>query len=222
MTAVTATSSTTAAAQSIANANVLAKTKENQEDRFLKLLVTQMQNQDPLNPLDNAEVTSQIAQISTVEGIDQLNKSFTGMSESLLASQSVQASSMLGKSVLAEGSKIELTQGFAVGGANLEGNAAKMMVTIVGENGQALEAIDLGAKSSGVNTFQWDGTLADGTKAPDGIYGFKVEAWQADGAKVNATTLGVARVQSVSLDGGVTLNTSGLGAIALNQVKQIF
>lgn len=221
----TVTSATSSAASNpllTAGTDSATKAKETQTDRFLKLLVTQMQNQDPLNPLDNAEVTSQIAQISTVEGIDKLNKSMTSMSEGMLASQSVQASSMLGKSVLAEGSRIELLNGSAMGGAELSGAASKMVVTIVDQTGVAIDAIDMGEQPAGVNTFQWDGKRADGTDAPQGTYGFKVDAWQADGSKVTVNTLGVARVNSVSLDGGVTLNTAGLGAIPLNQVKQIF
>src|SRR3990172_2141446 len=89
---------------------------QEQEDRFLKLLVTQMKNQDPLNPLDNAEVTSQMAQLSTVSGIEKLNTTLQAMSSSFASSQSLQAAGMIGRSVLAPGSSLSLQNGAAVGG----------------------------------------------------------------------------------------------------------
>ena len=89
------TSSTTAATSAISTSQVAAT-----QDRFLKLLVTQLQNQDPLNPMDNAAVTSQMAQLSTVNGIDQLNSTVQALSASMATSQSLQATSMIGHAAL--------------------------------------------------------------------------------------------------------------------------
>ena len=96
---------------------------ESVQDRFLTLLVTQMRNQDPLNPLENAEVTTQLAQISTVSGIDKLNQAMQGMTQGFLATQSVQAGSLIGRGVLAPGSTLVLEAGQAKAGVSLAGSA---------------------------------------------------------------------------------------------------
>ena len=97
-------STSAASSQATSNASQIGAT----EDRFLKLLVTQMKNQDPLNPMDNAEVTSQMAQLSTVTGIDKLNSTVEALSASMLASQSLSAVSMIGHPVLVAGTQIDL------------------------------------------------------------------------------------------------------------------
>ncbi|MEO8136105.1 MAG: flagellar hook assembly protein FlgD [Betaproteobacteria bacterium] len=197
------------------------KAAEDPQDRFLKLLVTQMKNQDPLNPLDNAQVTSQIAQISTVNGIERLNTSVQGMGDSMLAAQSLQASSMIGRGVLAEGKQMELANGGAIGGVELDRAADKVVVSIFSPAGQLVEALDLGKREAGLSTFAWDGHPEGSGQLPDGAYTFKIDALRNDGSKVTPTTLGYGRVSSVSLDGGVTLNTTSLGAIPVASVKQI-
>lgn len=197
------------------------KKTEDPQDRFLKLLVTQMKNQNPLNPLDNAQVTSQIAQISTVSGIDKLNSSVKGMSDSMLAAQSLQASAMIGRGVLAGGDRMELTESGAIAGLELSAPADKVVVTILGPAGQTVESIDLGARDAGLSTFAWDGQPEGSAQLPAGSYRFKVDAFNENGTKVTATTLGYGRVNSVSIDGGVTLNTTSLGSVPVASVRQI-
>jgi len=196
-------------------------TAESVQDRFLTLLVTQMRNQDPLNPMDNAEVTTQLAQISTVSGIDKLNKSMTGMSESLLATQSMQASGLIGHGVLAPGSTLVLENGQAKAGATLANPADRVVVSVLNQAGAQVAALDLGARQAGTLTFAWDGKTSAGTKAADGIYTFQVNAVQGTN-KVEAKPLGYGRVQSVTLgDQGLQLNTYGLGTLLMSNVAQI-
>jgi flagellar basal-body rod modification protein FlgD len=192
------------------------------QDRFLKLLVTQMRNQDPLNPLDNAQVTTQLAQISTVSGIDKLNSTVAGLSSSLLAAQSVQAGNLVGHGVLAPGNALLLQQGGAVGGVSLAGPADQVTVTIHGSAGQLVKTMALGPQQAGVHTFQWDGLTDAGVQSPNGAYTFEINAIQA-GKQVSADALGFGQVSSVTLGGDqLQLNTLGLGPVALGQVKQIF
>lgn len=214
---------TSASAGSSGSSSTTTNTQkaEDPQDRFLKLLVTQMKNQDPLNPLDNAQVTSQIAQISTVSGIDKLNASINGMSSSMLAAQSLQASSMIGRGVLAEGNQMELTEAGAIAGLELSAPADKVVVTILGPAGQTVESIDLGARDAGLSTFAWDGQPEGSAQLPAGSYRFKVDAFNENGTKVTAATLGYGRVNSVSIDDGVTLNTTSLGAVPVAGVRQI-
>lgn len=197
-------------------------TTQGLQDRFLKLLITQMQNQDPLNPLDNAEVTSQLAQISTVSGIDKLNNSLNGMSTSFLATQSLQASSLIGHAVLAPGTRLQLTQGQAVGGYQLTEPADAVTVTIRNAAGETVKTMGLGAQDTGTRSFRWDGsTDTVNGHAGDGAYTFEVKAVRS-GKTVANETLSYAQVQSVTLGSDqLLLNTSGLGAVGLGQVKQI-
>lgn len=194
---------------------------EAMQDRFLKLLVTQMKNQDPLNPMDNAQVTSQLAQISTVSGIDKLNQTLTGMSSSFVGAQSLQASGLIGRSVLAPGNNTLLVGGNAVGGVQLSQPVDQLTVTIRGSGGQVVKTINLGAQETGIRSFRWDGSTDSGGRAADGAYTFQVDAVQG-GKKVTVDALGTGVVQSVTLGADqIQLNTIGLGTVAVGQVKQI-
>lgn len=192
------------------------------EDRFLKLLVTQMKNQDPLNPLDNAEVTSQMAQLSTVSGIEKLNATLQGMSSAFTSSQSLQAASMIGRSVLAPGSTLLLQNGAAVGGFELTQPVDRAVVTIKDAAGNVLHSVDMGSQEAGSVMFQWDGMTDSGASAPNGTYTFEVSAAQG-GQKVAVENLSLGKVGSVSLGStGVVLNTDVLGSVDITKVKQIF
>lgn len=191
------------------------------QDRFLTLLVTQLRNQDPLNPLDNAEVTTQLAQISTVSGIEKLNQSVNDMSVSFLAAQSVQAGSLIGRGVLGPGSTLLLEQTGANAGIVLEEAADRVSVNILAPNGELMATLELGAKPAGPFNFAWDGATSSGGTAPQGVYQFEVEATR-QGEAVNAGTLGFGRVQSVTLGTDrLVLDTRGLGPLGLDQVWQI-
>ena len=150
-----------------------SSTAESVQDRFLKLLVTQMRNQDPLNPMDNAQVTTQLAQISTVSGIDKLNKSMEGMSQGLLATQSMQAGGLIGHGVLAPGSTLVLEDGQAKAGATLANPADRVVVTVLNQAGAQVAALDLGASPGRHADFCVGRQDLGGHGAPDGIYTFR-------------------------------------------------
>ncbi len=187
------------------------------EDRFLKLLVTQMKNQDPLNPLDNAQVTSQMAQLSTVSGIEKLNATL----QSFTKSQAFQAVGMIGHQVLADGSSVGLKGGAGAAGFELSGAADSVKVAIYDANGALVRSMDLGKQNQGVSVFQWDGKTDAGTVAPDGGYTFTVKAAQGS-VKVDAQALAFGAVQSVLMDSvGPALSVAGMGQVDLSQVRQI-
>jgi flagellar basal-body rod modification protein FlgD len=211
---------TTAASQSTVAASTASVSNEAQ-DRFLKLLVTQLKNQDPLNPMDNAQITSQMAQISTVSGIDKLNATMQSMATSFNSAQSLQATAMIGHNVLAPGNVIPLQGGLAVGGVELAAAADAVTVSIRDAAGQLLHKVNLGAQEAGLLSFQWDGATDSGTNAAAGNYSFAVEA-TSGGKKVGTTALAVGQVNSVTTGkNGVTLNVNELGAIALADVRQV-
>jgi flagellar basal-body rod modification protein FlgD len=192
------------------------------EDRFMKLLIAQMQNQDPLNPLDNAEVTSQMAQLSTVTGITQLNTTLTSLQSSLTSNQTLQAADMIDHGVLVSGSAVTLSSSVGAMGVTLADAADTVTATISDSSGNVVKTISLGAQSAGTLSFTWDGSTDSGTTASDGNYTFSVEASNS-GTSVTATTLSYGTVNSVSAgSSGVTLNVGNVGSVSVSDVVQIF
>jgi flagellar basal-body rod modification protein FlgD len=192
------------------------------QDRFLKLLVTQMKNQDPLNPLDNAQVTTQLAQISTVNGIEKLNATIQAMVNSFNVSQPLQAVDMIGKGVLVPGSALQLSGGKAVFGVDLASAADEVKVRIQDASGREVQVIDLGAQAAGPLALAWDGKTADGAQAADGSYRFIVDAIRG-GQKVDGQTLAFGSVQGISQGTqGLRLDVGTLGMVGLPDIKQIF
>ncbi len=192
------------------------------QDRFLKLLVTQMKNQDPLNPLDNAQVTTQLAQISTVNGIEKLNSGIEAMANSLTAGQSLQAAGMIGKAVLVPGSTLELTGGKSVFGIELAGAADQVKIAIQDAAGRQVQVLTLGPQEAGSQALQWDGKTADGAQAPDGAYSVIVSATRGE-QKVDGQALAFGSVQAVSQSSqGVRLNVGTLGMVSIPDVRQIY
>ncbi|MFY9329901.1 MAG: flagellar hook assembly protein FlgD [Georgfuchsia sp.] len=191
------------------------------QDRFLKLLVVQMKNQDPLNPMDNAQVTTQIAQLNTVSGIDQLNTTLTNMAASFTAAQSIQATSLIGHGVLVSGSNLNLQDGTAIFGADLPQSVDSLKVSIQDSAGNVLHSMDVGPHPAGSVMLSWDGVTDAGTTAANGTYQLVLNA-AAAGTAVTAAPLSFGQVEGVSSTaGGVMLNMGGLQTAALGDVKQI-
>lgn len=194
---------------------------EDQQTRFLKLLTTQLRNQDPLNPMDNAQTTSQLAQISTVTGIEKLNQTMSTLMGNNHTSDSLQAASLLGRSVLAPGGGLTLTKSMAVGGFELDKPANAVTVSVLDKNGQEVQRLELGAQKAGVSEFVWDGTGLNGSKLDDGQYSVKISAKDQDGA-VNAKALELAAVNSVVTAGGeVKIDLGRLGRVSMDEIKLI-
>jgi flagellar basal-body rod modification protein FlgD len=192
------------------------------QDRFLKLLVTQLKNQDPLNPMDNAQLTSQLSQISTVTGIEKLNTSLQSLSSSLLSSQSLQATNLIGHAVYLEGNALAFNgAASASGGVDLAQTADSVKINIVGPAGNVVRQLDLGARQAGVAAFQWDGLSDGGTSVAAGTYSFQVTA-TSGGQKVPATALKSGVVSSITLNAdGVHAIVNGIGDVPVQQLKRI-
>ncbi len=191
------------------------------QDRFLKLLVTQLKNQDPLNPMDNQQMTSQLAQISTVDGIERLNATLKALTESADKGQAMQAAALVGRGVLVPGSGLAMANGMALGGVELEGPADSVTVTIKDANGIAMRTLDLGPRAAGSHSFSWDGKTDAGVPAAEGGYTIAVKARQGNN-EVKATALEFGVVSSVSRNGGgIALNVGLLGSFKLDDVREI-
>ncbi len=206
----TGTAGTTSAAISATNA-------AGSEDRFLKLLVAQLSNQDPMNPMDNAQMTSQMAQISTVSGVQQVNQTLQSLAAQLSSMQMLQGGSLVGRSVLVEGSKLALDNATAGAAVDLAQNADSVKIEILSAGGQVVDSFDLGARPAGRHTFEWDATGQPATGAPS----YRVTA-TGGGASVGATPLVRDKVVSVSSENGnMNVQLQGLGSVAYNTVKAI-
>ena len=187
------------------------------QDRFLKLLVAQLNNQDPMNPMDNAQMTSQMAQINTVSGIQQLNETMKNMSSQFNTMQVLQGSSLVGKGVLVQSNTLTVKDKVAAGAVDLPANADKVTIKISSPGGQLLDTIELGAQEAGLHGFQWDASKYEGSGSPT----FTVEA-SAKGVNVPTTTLALDTVLAVSsVNGGLTLELAGRKAVAYSDVKSI-
>jgi flagellar basal-body rod modification protein FlgD len=195
--------------------------KDATEDRFLALLVSQLKNQDPLNPLQNSEVTSQLAQINTVKGIEKLNETVTSLLGQMDSGQSLQAAALVGRRVLVPGSALQLAGGEASAGFSLAAKADAVTVTVKDANGAVLHRADLGTQASGLHMFTWDGMTDAGQAAVPGLYSFEITA-TAGGKATGAEALSVGRVDGV-VPGkdGISLNLGGLPSAAFAQVRQI-
>lgn len=191
------------------------------KDRFLTLLVTQLRNQDPLNPLDNAQVTTQLSQISTVNGIDKLNGTMTALADSLRAGQAMSASDMIGRAVMTPGSVLPLAGGRASGAIDLAEPADRVTLTVTGAAGNLVRTLDLGARPAGRVAFEWDGRTNGNAAAADGSYSYRVEAERA-GKPVKAATFSVGTVTGIGLNGtDASVSVRGVGDVALSDIRRI-
>ena len=170
------------------------------QDRFLKLLVTQMQNQDPLNPMDNAQVTTQIAQINTVSGIEKLNTTVGGLSAQFTQMQALQGAALVGRDVVVPGNRLNVTDGIGQGGFELSGPADAVKAEVVSASGEVLGTIELGALTAGMHSFDWPAGAATNAS------GLQFRVTASNGAVTSTpTTLMRDRVDAITTNGN-TLN----------------
>ncbi|MDP3511989.1 MAG: flagellar hook assembly protein FlgD [Sulfuritalea sp.] len=192
------------------------------QNRFLRLLTTQLKNQDPLNPMDNAQMTSQLAQISTVDGIEKLNATLQKLLSSSVDSEAMQAAALVGHQVMVAGSGLTLGDSGAVGGLELKSAADQVSVTIKDSNGIVMRTLDLGDLDAGMHNFVWDGKTDSGAQAVNGSYGISILAKRGS-EKLEVSPLELAGVTSINRSSqGVTLDLGQLGLAKLSDVKQIF
>lgn len=209
-----------AAASTSSNASPSAA--KDMEDRFMTLFLAQLQNQDPLNPMENAEMTSQLAQMNMVSGLEDLNKSMQTLLGSYNEALSLQAANLIGKNVLVPGQGITLTEAGAVAGVELEGPADAVEVVISTVDGQEVARQSLGQQPGGTLAFVWDGMSAQGEALPVGNYRLSVSASLA-GTPVNANALQAGTVSALTRGNeGFLMEITGLGALSLDDVKQVF
>lgn len=218
MTTVTSSSSSSkSGTTSGSTSSTSGSTSADSADRFLKLLVAQMKNQDPLNPMDNAQVTSQMAQINTVNGIEKLNTSMNTMSSNMLQSQILQGVSLVGHSVLTAGKDLQVdSSGSAQAAFELSAAATSVKVNVMDSSGTVIDTMDLGAQDSGLHGFTWK---PDSGVSTTGVT-YSVTA-KTGSTTLTSTLYTKDQVDAVSTgsDNTLTLQLHNSGAVAYNKVR---
>lgn len=191
---------------------------------FLRLMVAQIQNQDPMQPQVNGEFLSQLAQFSTNDGVNKMQESMQQMASSLQSNQALQASALVGRKVLVNSHNLTLEkEGEPKTSIDIPPGSSNLSASIYGESGELLKTIPLGQPDPGFFQFAWDGTGQDNKRLPEGKYKVEVHGIY-NGQEVAFKTMTSANVDSVSLGQngeGLKLNVAGVGAVSLDQVRQI-
>ncbi len=190
---------------------------------FMELMIAQLKNQNPLEPKNNGDFLAQLAQFSSLEGIQKLSSSVDDVAGQFRSTQALSASAMVGRTVLAPSpTGILSADGQLSGVVNVPSTTSGLRVSIVNSAGERVRQLDLGTSQAGQKTFTWDGRNANGDVMPMGRYGIVAEGSYPSGTE-QLSTLVSANVDSVSLGnaGSITLNLAGMGSIALSDVQQI-
>ncbi len=194
------------------------------QDQFLTLLTTELQNQDPTDPMDNSEMVTQLAQISTISSIEDVTSTLEGISGQISASETLQASALVGNGVLIDGNTIQVDDGVTTPfGVTLGSDADSVTVTIKDSSGTVVRTLDEGGMSAGTQSLSWDGLQDDGTTAADGAYTFSISA-TTDDVAVASTALKYALVTGVTTDSSnaVALDLGGVNEnVALSDISLV-
>lgn len=191
------------------------------KDAFLQLLVTQLENQDPLNPTENTEFVAQLAQFSSLEGIHNLNATMDGMAEGISSLQGFSTSGLIGRVVKAQTSQVEFDGTNAMNlGYTLSGDAANMHLSVYDPSGKVVRTIELGTKKAGSHEISWDGKDKNGKLLPAGTYAISAAAEDANGVDVDAETELIGYVTGVNMrDSKIYVNGT---AVSKDSIKEIF
>ena len=216
LSALTGSGTTTTSATGTTATNTMGK------DAFLKLLITQLQNQDPLNPTDSTQFTAQLAQFSSLEQLSNINENLSTLKTSQEAMNNAQAVSYIGKDIVSKGNTLSLKSGQPVACEfNLAKAAASVTVSIYDASGAFVRDIAATGLKAGEQTLTWDGKDRNGNIAADGAYTFEVQAQGSGKETIDATTYSQGTVTGVSFQDGTTYLSLGSGKVALSDVVQI-
>jgi len=209
--------SSASSSSSSSSSSTTAADDPGSQDRFLKLLITQIQNQDPLSPMDNAQVTSQIAQINTVKGIQELNTTVQSLSGQFTQMQALQSASLVGRDVVVPGNVLDINNGIGQGGFELSGAADSVKVEILSPAGKVLDTMSLGAASAGSHSFDWSA----GTATNDSGLRFRVTATSGS-VSSTPTMLMRDRVNAINTSGNtLNLELQNAGSLPYSSVRAL-
>jgi flagellar basal-body rod modification protein FlgD len=199
------------------------KAKKNtltQED-FLKLFTTQLKFQNPLEPLDNFQMATQMAQFNTVDALMKMNETLTQLAANQNSASHLQAAGLIGKKVETQGNRLSLQQGVVSEGMYQLTRPGKVVIQVFNAQGSLVRQIDAGFKDASQQKIGWDGKNQAGATLPDGTYTFKVLAVDTQGQAVSVATYQIGTVDGISLDNGsVALQVNG-GKVQFSDILSI-
>jgi flagellar basal-body rod modification protein FlgD len=203
-------------------AAAMKKTTGMNKDDFLKLLVTQLKSQDPMNPQDSSAFVAQLAQLTQVEQTYNINTNLQNLLSSQNNVSSMSAMSLIGKNITTQGSQVVLTEGSQPSlGFTLPSDATNLALQIKDATGKTVRTLNQGAASAGVNSINWDGMTDNGQPAPAGTYTFAVSGHDATGQAISGTTLFRGRVTGVNLEGDIPVLTVNGIYVPLTSVLEV-
>lgn len=195
---------------------------EADQDKFMTLLITQLKNQDPMNPMDNAQMTSQLAQLNTVTGINKMNETLNSLKADYQASANLAATNLINHGVLVEGSQLTLADGKSLFGIEMGSRADTVEVEIRASGGKVVQTVTLKNVDAGVVPLAWDGKLPDGTTAANNTYTMNIKATRGTEQLKDAKTLQFGTIASISTGAsGVKLNIPSVGQVTMDAIKQV-
>ncbi len=192
-------------------------------DDFLRLLTTQMRYQDPTQPMNPDQMLTQLAQFSAVQGLEDLNRNFESLAISLVSSQALQATQLVGKQALVPGEALAFDGQPVAGAVELPFDGSNVTVRIENEQGELVDTLQLDAQPAGLARFQWDGLDEDGEPFPPGNYRIRATAVGAGGSQ-SLQAYVMARIDSVdfgTIGQPMTVQLRGLGSFTFDQIRQI-
>ncbi len=197
---------------------------QSDKDMFMRLLLAQIENQDPLKPADQTEFVAQLAQFSSLEGIQNLSNSVQDIGAMYRSSQALQATALVGREVLTTGQIGYLEENGSISGVIAAGQASgDLMMTVKDASGQVVANVDMGNIGSAETPFQWDGTDMVGNPLPPGLYSIAIEGTLSGENEALITSM-YSRVNSVSIvdnQGGMKLNLNGIGQIDSTDIQEV-
>ncbi len=190
---------------------------------FLRLLTTQMRYQDPTQPMNPDQMLTQLAQFSSVQGLEDLNRNFQSLAVSLVSSQALQATQLVGKQALVPAETLNFAEEPVAGAVELPFDSSNVTIRIENEQGELVDTLQLDAQSAGLVHFQWDGLDENGDPYPPGKYRIRATAVGASGTQ-GLDSYALARIDSVdfgTIGQPMTVQLRGLGSFTFDQIRQI-
>jgi flagellar basal-body rod modification protein FlgD len=212
------TSAINATTATATSANTTSKNGPLNQADFLKIFVTQLKFQDPLQPLDNYQMASQMAQFSMVQSLNDMSASMKSMQSSQTAVNNLQAATLVGKNVEVKGSTLSLSQGTASEGSYQLDTPGKATIKIMDEKGGLVRVIESQVADTQKQQLLWDGKNDQGITMPDGKYSFQVSAVDAQGAAINVQTTMVGKVDGVTFDQGNAYLQIGSSKVLMSDI----
>ena len=188
---------------------------------FLELMIAQINNQDPLDPAKNEDFVAQLAQFSSVEGIQNLNESMADMASSIRAGLTLDAAGLVGRSVMAPTELLAFGGEPVTGAVTLDTSSQNVIVEVTHPSGELVRQIDLGPQQAGTLRFQWNGTSDAGAPVDAGVY--RVRAYSEGGGDAQTYPVTLPdRVVSVSVaNANAVANLASGKAVSISEISEI-